>query len=126
MSESQNGMLQLDGRTIDAVLAVTREDLDKQKLEAKKEHKDKRNLFLAREGCKLFFSFWDRSLLTSFNYLILFSKQTFDLELVLHKVSLRVTWARDNRMSYGKNKCSEIFTCTFRESVFVFTIFHLE
>ena len=63
MSESQNGMLQLDGRTIDAVLAVTREDLDKQKLEAKKEHKDKRNLFLAREGCKLFFSFWDSSLL---------------------------------------------------------------
>ncbi len=55
MNESQNGMLQLDGRTIDAVLAVTREDLDKQKLEAKKEHKDKRNLFLAREGCKFFF-----------------------------------------------------------------------
>ena len=109
MSESQNGMLQLDGRTIDAVLAVTREDLDKQKLEAKKEHKDKRNLFLDLIQLSL-----------------LFSDQTFDLELVLHKVSLRVTWARDNRMSYGKNKCSEIFTCTFRESVFVFTIFHLE
>lgn len=56
MSESQNGMLQLDGRTIDAVVAVTREDLDKQKLEAKKEHKDKRNLFLAREGCTFLFS----------------------------------------------------------------------
>ncbi len=36
------------------VLAVTREDLDHKKQEAeKKEHKDKRNLFLAREGCKI-------------------------------------------------------------------------
>ena len=43
--------LQLDGRHLDAFIAVTREDLDKQKLEKEKEPKDKRNMFLAREGC---------------------------------------------------------------------------
>merc|ERR1712071_270079 len=42
--------LQLDGRHLDAFVAVTRGDLDKQKLEQQKEPKDKRNLFLAREG----------------------------------------------------------------------------
>ena len=48
--------LQLDGRHLDAFVAVTRGDLDKQKLEQQKEPKDKRNLFLAREGCMKAFS----------------------------------------------------------------------
>ncbi|EFX90388.1 CG4806-PA-like protein [Daphnia pulex] len=51
LEESRNPYLQLDGRILDVALAVTREDLDHKKQEAeKKEHKDKRNLFLAREG----------------------------------------------------------------------------
>lgn len=51
LDESRNPYLQLDGRVLDVVLAVTREDLENKKQEAeKKEHKDKRNLFLAREG----------------------------------------------------------------------------
>ena len=52
LNESRNYTLQLDGRTLDAVLAVTRENLEKQKQEQQKEHKDKRNLYLGREGCK--------------------------------------------------------------------------
>ena len=53
------------------VLAITREDLDQKKQEAeKKEHKDKRNLFLAREGCKILSvdikAFYSR---ISYNYL---------------------------------------------------------
>ncbi|KAI9555159.1 hypothetical protein GHT06_017674 [Daphnia sinensis] len=51
LEASRNPYLQLDGRVLDVVLAVTREDLENKKQEAeKKEHKDKRNLFLAREG----------------------------------------------------------------------------
>ncbi|XP_057380965.1 RNA-binding protein 28-like [Daphnia carinata] len=51
LDASRNPYLQLDGRVLDVVLAVTREDLENKKQEAeKKEHKDKRNLFLAREG----------------------------------------------------------------------------
>jgi hypothetical protein len=54
LEESRNPYLQLDGRILDVALAVTRENLDQKKQEAdKKEHKDKRNLFLAREGCKI-------------------------------------------------------------------------
>merc|ERR1712071_622471 len=42
--------LQLDGRHLDAFIAVTRQNLEQQKLEQQKEPKDKRNMFLAREG----------------------------------------------------------------------------
>ena len=52
VDESLKFSLQLDGRHLDAIIAVTKENIDKQKSEQKTENNDKRNLFLAREGCK--------------------------------------------------------------------------
>lgn len=58
LEEFKGSSVQLDGRTLDINLAVTREDLDQKRQEKeKKEHKDNRNLFLAREGRKFEYCF---------------------------------------------------------------------
>lgn len=53
LAEANCSNLFLDGRKLEAMLAVTKDDVNKQIEERKnKPNKDNRNLFLAREGCK--------------------------------------------------------------------------
>lgn len=47
---SKSGSVLLDGRSLDVVFAVSRQDIDQQKQNKTKETKDNRNLYLAREG----------------------------------------------------------------------------
>ncbi|XP_027017817.2 RNA-binding protein 28 [Tachysurus fulvidraco] len=49
-TESEAGGLRVDGRKLNVVLAVSREDASKLKNKEKKTHKGTRNLYLAREG----------------------------------------------------------------------------
>lgn len=49
---SQDGGVRADGRKLNMVLAVSREDASKLKNKKVKTQKGSRNLYLAREGCK--------------------------------------------------------------------------
>lgn len=53
---SKNSSLVLDGRILNAVFAVSHNDLETERQNKTKEKKDNRNLYLAREGSKFSFS----------------------------------------------------------------------
>lgn len=50
---SQSGGIRVDGRKLNIVAAISREDAVKLKDKKVKTHTGTRNLYLAREGCKL-------------------------------------------------------------------------